>query len=156
MLISLQAYQRAVQSNPSQVTGWQGLVKLYEKILNDIKDDSSFENKNLKWNLDDVVNAYRKILSIYAQNVDIDKYVGISVKLVQLYQIKLRSLDSALDALSERIRFLETQTNEYTKVTEAYLEMVRLISSEAQANEVSDEKSMILCDTIEKVILKDA
>ena len=131
-------------------------MKLYEKILNDIKDDSSFENKNLKWNLDDVVNAYRKILSIYAQNVDIDKYVGISVKLVQLYQIKLRSLDSALDALSERIRFLETQTNEYTKVTEAYLEMVRLISSEAQANEVSDEKSMILCDTIEKVILKDA
>ena len=130
-------------------------MKLYEKILNDIKDDSSFENKNLKWNLDDVVNAYRKILSIYAQNVDIDKYVGISVKLVQLYQIKLRSLDSALDALSERIRFLETQTNEYTKVTEAYLEMVRLISSEAQANEVSDEKSMILCDTIEKVIKEE-
>ena len=75
-LIISQAYQKAVENNPTQLTGWQGLTKLYEKVLNDGKTNESLENKDRKWSLHDVANAYINILLISSQNMDIEKYVN--------------------------------------------------------------------------------
>ena len=150
----LQAYKRAVTSNPSQLTGWQGLVKLYEKLLIGSKEDLTTDRSNRSWNLDDVVFAYRTILSIYSQTAEIEKYIVISAKLVQLYQSRLKTLDDALNTLSERIAFLQNQTNERAKINDAYVEMVRLISSEAQISEISEENNATLCNALEKVIIQ--
>ena len=150
----LQAYKRAVTSNPSQLTGWQGLVKLYEKLLNGSKEDLTTDKSNSSWNLGDVVSAYRTILSIYSQTSEIEKYIGISAKLVQLYQSRLKTLEDALNTLSERIEFLQNQKNERAKIKDAYVEIVRLINSEAQISEISEENNATLCNALEKVIIK--
>ena len=91
------------------MTGWQGLTKLYEKILNESQNDTSNESVDRKWNIEDVLTAYSKMLSICSQNVDVDKYINISTKLANLYQQKLNDLDSGLNVLSEKIGFLENQ-----------------------------------------------
>ena len=139
-------------SNPSQITGWQGLTKLYENVLEASKNNANFADSDRKWGLNDVVNAYRKILSICEETLDIDKFVGVSIKLVQLHQTRLHKLDDALEVLKDRILFLEKQ-NESTKIKEAYVEMVQIISAEAQVTEVSsDERSILLCEALEKVL----
>ena len=91
-------------------------------------------------------------MSLYLQTADIEKYVGVSIHLVKLYKTRLKNLDSAVNALRERIAFLENLTNGGSKVNEAYIEMVQLISSEVQGKEASDEQSITLCNALEKVI----
>ena len=146
----LQAYQRAVKSNPSQLTGWQGLTKLYEKILNESQNDTTNESVDRKWNIPDVVTAYSKMLSICSQNVDVDKYINISTKLANLYQQKLNDLDGGLHVLSEKIGFLETQ-KEYLKVKETHAEIVQMISFEGQTKSLDNQHSTKLCEAIEQV-----
>ena len=147
-----QAYQRAVTSNPDQLTAWQGLSKLYEKLVKEYKPDSTIESKDHIWNLNDVANAYSKILSLYSQTNNVEKYVTVSVKLVQLHQTKRKNLDDAVNVITERVDFLCDKPNENERLKDAYAELVRLISSEAQTNDVSDEKNAILCDALEKVV----
>ena len=82
--------------------------------------------------------------------MDIEKYVNTSSKLVQLHQRKLNNLDNALAVLSERITFLESQSKG-NHIKDAYIEMVRLISSEAQTKDISEKHNMALCGALEKV-----
>jgi hypothetical protein len=82
--------------------------------------------------------------------MDIEKYVNISSKLVQLQQLRLHNLESALVVLSERITFLTNQ-NEHNKVKDAYIEMIRVINSEAQTKDISEKHYMILCGALEQV-----
>ena len=132
------------------MTGWQGLTKLYEKILNESQNDTTNESVDRKWNIEDVVTAYSKMLSICSQNVDVDKYINISTKLANLYQQKLHDLDSGLNVLSEKIGFLENQ-NENLKVKETQAEIVQMISSEGQTKSLDYQHSTKLCEAIEQV-----
>ena len=132
------------------MTGWQGLTKLYEKILNESQNDTTNENVDRKWNIEDVVTAYSKMLSICSQNVDVDKYINISTKLANLYQQKLHDLDSGLNVLSDKIGFLENQ-NENLKVKETQAEIVQMISSEGQTKSLDNQHSTKLCEAIEQV-----
>ena len=93
-------------------------------------------------------------MSIYSQTSEIEKYIGVSAKLVQFYQSRLKTLEDALNTLSERIAFLQNQTNERAKINDAYVEMVRLIGSEAQISEMSEENNATLCNALEKVIIQ--
>ena len=139
-----------MKSNPSQLTGWQGLTKLYEKILNESQNDTTNESVDRKWNIEDVVTAYSKMLSICSQNVDVDKYINISTKLANLYQQKLNDLDSGLNVLSEKIGFLENQ-NENLKAKETQAEIVQMISSEGQTKSLDNQHNTKLCEAIEQV-----
>ena len=132
------------------MTGWQGLTKLYEKILNESQNDTTNENVDRKWNIEDVVTAYSKMLSICSQNVDVDKYINISTKLANLYQQKLNDLDSGLNVLSEKIGFLENQ-NENLKAKETQAEIVQMISSEGQTKTLDNQHNTKLCEAIEQV-----
>ena len=132
------------------MTGWQGLTKLYEKILNESQNDTSNESVDRKWNIEDVVTAYSKMLSICSQNVDVDKYISISTKLANLYQQKLNDLDSGLNVLSDKIGFLENQ-KEYLKVKETQAEIVQMISFEGQTTNLDNQHSTKLCEAIEQV-----
>jgi len=76
--------------------------------------------------------------------------VNISSKLVQLQQLRLHNLDNALGVLSERITFLQSQ-NDHNKVNDAYIEMIQVISSEAQTKDISEEHNMKLCGALEQV-----
>ena len=132
------------------MTGWQGLTKLYEKILNESQNDTTNESVDRKWNIEDVVTAYSKMLSICSQNVDVDKYINISTKLANLYQQKLDDLDSGLNVLSEKIVFLENQ-NENLKAKETQAEIVQMISSEGQTKSLDNQHNTKLCEAIEQV-----
>ena len=132
------------------MTGWQGLAKLYEKTLNESQNDTTNENVDRKWNIEDVVTAYSKMLSICSQNVDVDKYINISTKLANLYQQKLNDLDSGLNVLSEKICFLENQ-NENLKAKETQAEIVQMISSEGQTKSLDNQHNTKLCEAIEQV-----
>ena len=132
------------------MTGWQGLTKLYEKILNESQNDTTNESVDRKWNIEDVVTAYSKMLSICSQNVDVDKYINISTKLANLYQQKLNDLDSGLNVLSEKIGFLENQ-NENLKAKETQAEIVQMISSEGQTKTLDNQHNTKLCEAIEQV-----
>ena len=132
------------------MTGWQGLTKLYEKILNESQNDTTNESVDRKWNIEDVVTAYSKMLSICSQNVDVDKYINISTKLANLYQQKLNDLDSGLNVLSEKIGFLENQ-NENLKAKETQAEIVQMISSEGQTKSLDNQHNTMLCEAIEQV-----
>ena len=132
------------------MTGWQGLTKLYEKILNESQNDTTNESVDRKWNIEDVVTAYSKMLSICSQNVDVDKYINISTKLANLYQQKLHDLDSALNVLSQKIGFLENQ-NENLKAKETQAEIVQMISSEGQTKTLDNQHNTKLCEAIEQV-----
>ena len=132
------------------MTGWQGLTKLYEKILNESQNDTTNESVDRKWNIEDVVTAYSKMLSICSQNVDVDKYINISTKLANLYQQKLNDLDSGLNVLSEKIGFLENQ-NENLKAKETQAEIVQMISSEGQTKSLDNQHNTKLCEAIEQV-----
>ena len=132
------------------MTGWQGLTKLYEKILNESQNDTTNESVDRKWNIEDVVTAYSKMLSICSQNVDVDKYINISTKLANLYQQKLDDLDSGLNVLSEKIGFLENQ-NENLKAKETQAEIVQMISSEGQTKSLDNQHNTKLCEAIEQV-----
>ena len=132
------------------MTGWQGLTKLYEKILNESQNDTTNESVDRKWNIEDVVTAYSKMLSICSQNVDVDKYINISTKLANLYQQKLHDLDSALNVLSQKIGFLENQ-NENLKAKETQAEIVQMISSEGQTKTLDNQHNAKLCEAIEQV-----
>ena len=132
------------------MTGWQGLTKLYEKILNESQNDTTNESVDRKWNIEDVVTAYSKMLSICSQNVDVDKYINISTKLANLYQQKLHDLDNGLNVLSEKIGFLENQ-NENLKAKETQAEIVQMISSEGQTKSLDNQHSTKLCEAIEQV-----
>ena len=78
------------------------------------------------------------------------QYVNTSIKLVQLHQRKFNNLDNALTVLSERITFLENQSKG-NHIKDSYMEMVRLISSEAQTKDISEKHNAALCDALEKV-----
>ena len=132
------------------MTGWQGLTKLYEKILNESQNDTTNESVDREWNIEDVVTAYSKMLSICSQNVDVDKYINISTKLANLYQQKLNDLDSGLNVLSEKIGFLENQ-NENLKAKETQAEIVQMISSEGQTKSLDNQHNTMLCEAIEQV-----
>ena len=132
------------------MTGWQGLTKLYEKILNESQNDTTNESVDRKWNIEDVVTAYSKMLSICSQNVDVEKYINISTKLANLYQQKLNDLDSGLNVLSEKIGFLENQ-NENLKAKETQAEIVQMISSEGQTKSLDNQHNTKLCEAIEQV-----
>ena len=132
------------------MTGWQGLTKLYEKILNESQNDTTNESVDRKWNIEDVVTAYSKMLSICSQNVDVDKYINVSTKLANLYQQKLHDLDSSLNVLSEKVGFLENQ-NENLKVKETQAEIVQMISSEGQTKSLDNQHNTMLCEAIEQV-----
>ena len=126
------------------------MTKLYEKILNESQNDTSNESVDRKWNIEDVVTAYSKMLSICSQNVDVDKYINISTKLANLYQQKLNDLDSGLNVLSDKIGFLENQ-KEYIKVKETQAEIVQMISSEGQTKSLDNQHNTKLCEAIEQV-----
>ena len=126
------------------------MTKLYEKILNESQNDTTNESVDRKWNIEDVVTAYSKMLSICSQNVDVDKYINISTKLANLYQQKLNDLDSGLNVLSEKIGFLENQ-NENLKAKETQAEIVQMISSEGQTKSLDNQHNTMLCEAIEQV-----
>ena len=125
------------------------MIKVYEKVL-DGTERLDNEGKERPWTLEDVANAYRKVMTISSQNADIERYTMISTKLSELYHQKLKNLDKALEVLSERILFLENQSDNH-KVKETYTEIIRLLNTESQTTDLDERKTTHLCNALEKV-----
>ena len=131
------------------MTGWQGLIKVYEKVL-DGSEQYDDDRKERSWNLEDVATAYIKVLSICSQNTDIDRYIAVSGKLSEFYLRKTKNVDKALEILSERISFLENHSD-CGNIKETYTDIIRLLNSESQTNELDEKKTTMLCTALEKV-----
>ena len=136
-------------SNPTQLTGWQGLTKVYEKALEG-SNQFDHDGRDRQWSLDDVAKAYSKILTICSQTADIDRYISISGKLSEFYQQKMKNLDKALEVLSEKINFLENH-HDNSNIKDTYTNIIRLLSHESQTNELEEPKTAMLCTALEKV-----
>ena len=131
------------------MTGWQGLIKVYEKVL-DGSEQYDNDGKERSWNLEDVAKAYSKVLSICSHNADIERYVTVSGKLSEFYLRKTKNVDKALEVLSERITFLESHSDSGS-IKETYTDIIRLLNSESQTNELDEKKTTMLCTALEKV-----
>ena len=131
------------------MTGWQGLVKVYEKAL-DGSNQCIQDGKERAWSLDDVANAYSKILAICSQNADIERYNNTSTKLAEFYHLKLNDLNQALGVLTEKVSFMENQ-GDSGKIRETYAVIIRLLCSESQTNDLNECHTTLLCTALEKV-----
>ena len=89
----LQAYKKATEAKPNQLTAWQGLSTFYEK-----KKDVSEED--LKY----LAVVYDKILNIFEASDEMNKYYLTSDKLVNLYSTKLSQVDEAIKVIQARIK----------------------------------------------------
>ena len=128
------------------------MIKVYEKVL-DGTERFDHEDKERTWTLDDVANAYRKVMTISSQNSDIDRYTMVSTKLSELYHQKLKNLDMAVEVLSERILFLENQSDSH-RVKETYTDIISLLNNESQTNDLDERKAIYLCNALEKVKIR--
>ena len=55
-----------------------------------------------------------------------------------------------MEILSERISFLESHSDD-GNIKETYTDIIRLLNSESQTNELDEKKTTMLCTALEKV-----
>ena len=90
---ALQAYKKATEANPDQLTAWQGLSSFYEK-RKDVKQGD----------LEHLAVVYDKILKIFEDSDDMNKYYLTSEKLVNLHYEKLGNFHNAIKVIQARIK----------------------------------------------------
>ena len=81
----LQAYKRASESCPEQVTAWEGLQKFYEK-----QKPADTDHQLL---------VLQKLLQFHLN--DVSKFYDVSQKLAQL-QLERKDLDGAVETLQKQ------------------------------------------------------
>jgi hypothetical protein len=78
LCVPLQAYKRAVEIDPTQTTGWQGLASFYERQLSVINESDTDSRTKVAPHLSQV---YGKMLELVKEA---DKFENLSEKLVEL------------------------------------------------------------------------
>jgi tetratricopeptide (TPR) repeat protein len=134
---SLQAYKKATEASPEQLTAWQGLASFYEKQKEPKKED-----------LIHLTKVYQKLLEFMANANEMDKYLITSDKLVNIHVSKLQQIASAVKVLQERIKVC----NEKGKEDKAYYGRTDIVKILSQSPHITDEESQLLKETLYSVI----
>ncbi len=138
---ALQAYKKATESNPGQLTAWQGLCSFYEK-----KKGMTPEN------LQDQAQVYEKLLQFFQASDDQAKYFMNSDKLVSLHLTKLNQTDKAVQELQKRTEFAK-EKGKTDKIYYAQTEIIKILS---QKPNLDEEESTILKETLVENISDDS
>ena len=122
----LQAYKRAAESCPEQLTAWEGLQKFYEKQKP--SDTDHYLSVLLK-------------LSQFHQN-DASKFYDVSQKLAQL-QLERQDLEGAVETLQKQA---ETCKEDKEKYTDSLATITKILTQQAS---LSDDLTSVLVGVLE-------
>lgn len=141
---ALQAYKRAVESDPSQLTGWQGLGAFYEKQLSSTNESDVDQRKSVAKNLCDV---YLKMSGLTTEP---GKFESLSEKCVSLYLTVLKDLDQVVNTLQARVDFM-TNLGNADRLRQSHAELVRVLNTQ-QIGELAPRHEKSLADSLQAVI----
>ena len=122
----LQAYKRAAESCPEQLTAWEGLQKFYEKQKP--SDTDHYLSVLLK-------------LSQFHQN-DASKFYDVSQKLAQL-QLERQDLEGAVETLQKQAEMCKEDREKYT---DSLATITKILTQQAS---LSDDLTSVLVGVLE-------
>ena len=121
---------RAVEINPDQVVGWEGLLKFYEK-------------QNDKKHIGHRIEVLQKLTEFYKD--DTDKYFDVTSKLAQL-QLDQLDLNGAVATLQNQA---DSAANDPTKYKDSLETMIKVLSSQ---NILSDAQNIAFKHALENSV----
>ena len=138
-----QAYKKATDSNPDQLTGWQGFASFIEKK----KDKATNED------LQQLTMIYDKMLDFFSKSNDMVKFYATSEKIVTLFTGKLKKIDSAVEALDKRMK-VSLEKDKSDKANYARTEIIKILNQNAL--DLNDDQNQLLKKTLLEVITDDS
>jgi len=117
---ALQAYKRAIDSNPEQVVGWEGVLKFYEK-----QSDKKYADHHLE--------VLQKLVEFYKD--DVSKHFDVSSKLAQL-QLDQLDLNGAVATLQNQAEYVKSDPAKYKDSLDT---MIKVLSSQNILSEAQND-----------------
>ena len=127
---SLQAYNKATESNPDLPVAWEGLLKFYEK--NKPSDPSHH------------TQVLQKLISFYKD--DPTKHFDVCSKLAQL-QLESGDVDAAVETLRGQAENCETKSDQHR---ESLSSIIKVLTTHHSS--LTDQHNMILLEALETVV----
>lgn len=139
----IQAYKKAVEIDPTQLTGWQGLASFYEKQLAAI-NETDIENRTKV--ATQLSQTYEKMLEL---TKDAEKFENLSEKLVEIYLKSVKDMNRIVSIFMSRISFMEG-LGDSDRIRRAHSELIRILNTQ-QIAELTCDQEQVLRDSLQKV-----
>lgn len=139
----IQAYKKAVEIDPTQLTGWQGLASFYEKQLAAI-NETEIENRTKV--ATQLSQTYEKMLEL---TKDAEKFENLSEKLVEIYLKSVKDMNRIVSIFMSRISFMEG-LGDSDRIRRAHSELIRILNTQ-QIAELTCDQEQVLRDSLQKV-----
>ena len=139
----IQAYKKAVEIDPTQLTGWQGLASFYEKQLAAI-NETDIENRTKV--ATQLSQTYEKMLEL---TKDAEKFENLSEKLVEIYLKSVKDMNRIVSIFMSRISFMEG-LGDSDRIRRAQSELIRILNTQ-QIAELTCDQEQVLRDSLQKV-----
>ena len=139
----IQAYKKAVEIDPTQLTGWQGLASFYEKQLAAI-NETDIENRTKV--ATQLSQTYEKMLEL---TKDAEKFENLSEKLVEIYLKSVNDMNRIVSIFMSRISFMEG-LGDSDRIRRAHSELIRILNTQ-QIAELTCDQEQVLRDSLQKV-----
>ena len=139
----IQAYKKAVEIDPTQLTGWQGLASFYEKQLAAI-NETDIENRTKV--ATQLSQTYEKMLEL---TKDAEKFENLSEKLVEIYLKSVKDMNRIVSIFMSRISFM-VGLGDSDRIRRAHSELIRILNTQ-QIAELTCDQEQVLRDSLQKV-----